>query len=86
MGANDVHGAYLHMTLPGSTADRNESETIIEHNHFVLVRAREAQQYPGLGFRIRSRPHRTELSLVRFENVGLRYWLGPIDFCATSFS
>src|SRR6202165_1856815 len=56
----------------------NESETIIEAQPFCLVRSSEAGGAPRLRFPGSGRsPHRTELSLVRFENVGLRYGLGP---------
>src|SRR5262249_31105538 len=45
----------------------NESETIKD----TTDERRGRRQYPGPG------AHRTELEVVRFENVGLRYGLGP---------
>jgi cell division transport system ATP-binding protein len=68
------------MNLPGCyKATVNESETIIEAQPFCSVRSRSETSGPhAFGFRVPDRtPHRTELSLVRFENVGLRYGLGP---------
>ena len=79
MGADDVHGANLHNeSLPGCyKATVNESETITDAKPFCSVRSRSRIADSGLGFRFPAGPHRTELSLVRFENVGLRYGLGP---------
>ena len=90
MGANDVHGAQIpRMKLPKCyKATVNESETITEAQRFYSVRSRpgrrRARGFPVEVLRLRSRgprrpvgPCRTELSLVRFENVGLRYGLGP---------
>src|SRR4029078_7563733 len=70
------------MTLGGCyNASVNESETITEAQPVCPVRtpARPGNGGPRILVRRRAgrAPHRTELSLVRFENVGLRYGLGP---------
>src|SRR5260370_20574168 len=67
------------MNLPGCyKATVNESETIIEAQPVCSVRSQRNQRAPCFRFPGSDRvPHRTELSLVRFENVGLRYGLGP---------
>src|SRR6478609_573787 len=75
------------------TATVNESETITAAQGFCPVCSQNSRprarndgvpghgpcRGPGLGPRRRPsrRPSRAELSLVRFENVGLRYGLGP---------
>jgi cell division transport system ATP-binding protein len=71
-------------------ASVNESETITEAQPLCWVRGdgatRKPQGFRFLGLQVSGggrfqvsghAPHRTELSLVRFENVGLRYGLGP---------
>src|ERR1035438_7973572 len=57
----------------------NESETITEAQPLCWVRKpARTREFQARGIRPRVvPPHRTELSLVRFENVGLRYGLGP---------
>jgi cell division transport system ATP-binding protein len=67
------------MFLPGCyKATVNESETITEAQPFCWGRDRsETSEFLGRRLVSGSTSHRTELSLVRFENVGLRYGLGP---------
>src|SRR5687767_4706096 len=71
------------MILAGCyNASVNESETITEAQPFCPVRkACEAGQSRARASQSNGHPghasHRAELSLVRFENVGLRYGLGP---------
>ena len=90
-----MHGARLYVSLPGCyIATVNESETITAAKPFCPVRSQTSGPRPkfrfGSRFRFKSGVYghgscRAELSLVRFENVGLRYGLGP-EFCATLLS